>query len=137
MPVAFGWHPYLKVPGTPRQRWALRLPPRTHLALDERGIPTGDRAPEPHDRAPVGTRTFDDLYALGRDHRFAFEGEDGAAIELHCGTGYDYTQVWVPRGKPFAALEPMTVATNALATGATPVVSPGDRFVARFALTLA
>ena len=39
VPVAFGWHPYLRVPGTPRARWRLRLPARTHLLLDERGIP--------------------------------------------------------------------------------------------------
>ena len=29
VPVAFGWHPYLRVPGTPRARWQLRLPART------------------------------------------------------------------------------------------------------------
>jgi galactose mutarotase-like enzyme len=136
VPIAFGWHPYLRLPGTPRGRWTLRLPPRTHLALDARGLPTGDASREPHERAPVGTRTFDDLYALGRDRRFAFEGDDGAAVELHCGTGYEYAQVWVPRGKPFAALEPMTVPTNALTTGATPIVSPGERYVARFALAV-
>ena len=136
VPIAFGWHPYLRLPGTPRGRWMLRLPPRTHLALDARGLPTGDATREPQERAPVGTRTFDDLYALGRDHRLAFEGDDGAAVELHCGTGYEYAQVWVPRAKPFAALEPMTVPTNALTTGATPLVAPGERYVARFTLAL-
>ena len=86
MPVAFGWHPYLKVPGTPRGRWRLRLPARTHLALDPRGIPTGASDPEPREAAPIARRTFDDLYELGRGHRLAYEGDDGAAIELHCGT---------------------------------------------------
>ena len=28
VPVAFGWHPYLRLPGTPRRNWTLRLPPR-------------------------------------------------------------------------------------------------------------
>ena len=41
VPVAFGWHPYLRVPGTPRAQWSLRLPAREHLDLDDRGIPTG------------------------------------------------------------------------------------------------
>ena len=45
---------------------------------------------------------------------------------------YPYGQVWVPPGKPFAALEPMTVPTNALVEGTTPMVSPGDSFTARF-----
>jgi hypothetical protein len=114
----------------------LRLPARTHCALDDRGIPTGSTVREPPEAAPVATRTFDDLYAVGRDHRFAFDGEDGAMIELHCGTGYGYAQVWVPRAKPFAALEPMTVPTNALATGGTPLVPPGERYTARFTLVV-
>lgn len=33
VPVAFGWHPYLRVPGAPRSRWQLRLPARGHLAF--------------------------------------------------------------------------------------------------------
>ena len=41
VPVAFGWHPYLRLPGAPRRRWQLVLPPRTHLELDARGLPTG------------------------------------------------------------------------------------------------
>jgi galactose mutarotase-like enzyme len=136
VPVAFGWHPYLRLPGTPRARWSLRLPSRTHLDLDARGIPNGSSERERSERAPIGRRTFDDLYALGRDHRLAFEADDGSAIELHCGTGYEYAQVWVPSGRTFAALEPMTVPTNALERGATPLVNPGKRFVARFALVL-
>ena len=136
VPVAFGWHPYLKVPGTPRGRWRLQLPARTHLALDPRGIPTGASDTEPREAAPIGRRTFDDLYELGRGHRLAYEGEDGAAIALHCGRGYPYAQVWVPKGRPFAALEPMTAPTNALERGSTPLVAPGDTFTARFELRL-
>ena len=41
MPVAFGFHPYLRLPGAVRAAWELRLPPRRHLVLDLRGIPTG------------------------------------------------------------------------------------------------
>ena len=39
-----------------------------------------------------------------------------------------YAQVWVPAGKPFAALEPMAAPTNALVTGNTHLVAPGDGF---------
>ena len=46
VPIAFGWHPYLRLPGRASQRWRLRLPRRRHLALDTRGIPTGDVASE-------------------------------------------------------------------------------------------
>ena len=26
VPIAFGWHPYLRLPGTPRRQWRLRMP---------------------------------------------------------------------------------------------------------------
>ena len=66
VPVAFGWHPYLKVPGTPRSRWRLQ-PARAH-PLGAR--PTRDPHRRVRHRAARGStdrrRTFDDLYELGR-----------------------------------------------------------------------
>jgi len=137
VPVAFGWHPYLRVPGTPRSRWTLRLPARDHLALDERGIPTGDSAREAMEEAPLGRRTFDDLYRLGRDRRLALTGEDGATVEMIANPHFPYAQVWVPAGKPFAALEPMAARTNGLVDGDTHLVVPGDAFTCRFTLRIA
>ena len=137
VPVAFGWHPYLRVPGTPRSRWTLRLPAREHLALDDLGIPTGASEREPAEEEPIGRRTFDDLYALGRDRRFALTGEDGAMVEMQGNPHYPYAQVWVPAGKPFAALEPMAARTNGLVDGDTHLVVPGDGFTTRFTLTVA
>ena len=135
VPVAFGWHPYLRLPGVPRSRWRLRLPTRKHLALDASGIPTGVEAAERAEAMPLARRTFDDLYALGRDRRLAFEADD-AAIELRCDSAYPYAQVWVPTGQTFAALEPMAAPTNALGTGTAPLVAPGDSYSARFVLAL-
>ena len=136
VPAAFGWHPYLRLPGTPRSRWELRLPARGHLALDDHGIPTGAVQAERAERAAVGRRTFDDAYALGRDRRLAFTSDDGTSIEMRAGAGYAYAQVWVPPGRTFAALEPMAAPTNALADGNAPLVAPGDAFTARFTLTV-
>jgi aldose 1-epimerase len=137
VPVAFGWHPYLRLPGTPRARWCLQMPTREHVELDAPAIPAGARSTVPAETELVGRRTFDDLYALGRTRRLAFTADDGAAIELRAGARYPYAQVWVPRGKPFAALEPMTAPTNALVDGTAPLVEPGDAFTARFTLVLA
>ena len=64
VPIAFGWHPTLRLPGEPRHCWRLRLPARRHLALDDRGIPTGDVTPESAECEPVGRRSFDDGYDL-------------------------------------------------------------------------
>jgi galactose mutarotase-like enzyme len=134
VPVAFGWHPYLRLPGTPRRRWTLQLPARAHLSLDELGLPTGGEHAEPRESEPIGRRTFDDLYRLGRECRLALVGDDDASITLRCGRGYPYAQVWVPAGKPFAALEPMAAATNSLVDGTAPLVEPGDAFTASFSL---
>ena len=133
VPVAFGWHPYLRVPGTPRHRWILGLPARDHLELDDRGLPTGVRRREAAEAEPIGRRTFDDLYAPIRSRILSLEG-DHAALALHGDRRYPYAQVWVPPGRAFAALEPMTAPTNALATGNVPLVAPGESFSAAFTL---
>lgn len=134
VPVSFGWHPYLRLPGVARSHWQLRLPARRHLDLDGLGIPTGRVVDERAEAAPIARRTFDDLYGLGRDRRLSFAGDDGQSIELRCTSGYPYAQVWVPKGKSFAALEPMVAPTNALVAGSAPLVVPGDAYRARFSL---
>jgi aldose 1-epimerase len=136
VPVAFGWHPYLRLPGTHRRRWRLRLPTRTHLALDDRGIPTGAETTERAEADEVGRRTFDDLYRLGRGRDLALEAEDGSSLTVRPGSGYPYAQVWVPKGRPYAALEPMAAPTNALVDGTAPLVEPGDRYRAEFTITM-
>jgi galactose mutarotase-like enzyme len=136
VPVAIGWHPYLRVPDVSRPKWRLRLPSRRHLVLDQLGIPTGADAAEQAEAAPLGRRTFDDLYALDRDRRLAFAADDGSSVELRCGEGYPFAQVWVPSGRRYAALEPMTAPTNALVAGTAPLVAPGDGYRASFTLAL-
>jgi galactose mutarotase-like enzyme len=134
VPIAFGWHPYLRLPGAARSRWRLELPARRHLSLDRRGIPTGVEAAEPAESSPIGRRTFDDLYRFGRSRRMAFSSGNGLRIELRCDSAYPFGQVWVPEGRDFAALEPMAAPTNALVAGTAPLVGPGDSFTARFTL---
>jgi len=75
VPVAFGYHPYLRLPGAPREAWGITLPVRSHAALDERGIPTGVTEDVSIPPAPLGDRVFDDLYPrLDDDPVFALEG---------------------------------------------------------------
>jgi len=126
----------LHVAGARRSQWRLRLPTRLHRVLDDRGIPNGLARRERAEAEPVGTRTSDDLYGLGRDRRLAFQAEDGHSVELDCGKNYPFAQVWVPKGRPFAALEPMAAPTNALVTGDTPMVRRGEPFTATFSLNL-
>ena len=138
VPVAFGWHPYLRLPGAPRAAWRLLLPARTHLELDDRGLPTGKATDEPAEADPVGDRTFDDLYALAEDpagRRLGLEAA-GRRLLVGYGEGYDYAQVFAPPGTEFVCLEPMTAPTAALAAGTTPLVPPGESFSAQFTIAV-
>jgi aldose 1-epimerase len=136
VPVAFGWHPYLRLPGAPRAAWRLLLPDRTHLELDGRGLPTGKASAEPAEADPVGERTYDDLYTLEQDpaaRRLGLEAA-GRRLLVDYGDGYDHAQVFAPPGAEFVCLEPMTVPTAALAAGTTPLVQPGATFAARYTI---
>jgi aldose 1-epimerase len=136
VPVAFAWHPYLRLPTGDRGSWRLRLPVRDHLELDTRGIPTGASKTEFAETEPVGDRTFDDLYELGDDHEIALES-GGRRLTVQYDTGYPYAQVFAPPGADFVCVEPMTAATNALNTGACPLIAPGQSFTARFSIVIA
>jgi aldose 1-epimerase len=132
VPVSYGWHPYLRVPG-PRRSWHLRLPACDHLTLDARMIPTGQRRPQPAQDLPIGERTFDDAYALGADRRFALTGRD-LRLEVAFDEGYPFAQLWVPEGRPFACIEPMTAPTNALLTDSYALAIPGAPYAATYVL---
>jgi aldose 1-epimerase len=135
VPIAFGWHPYLQLPGTPRPAWRLALPACTHVSLDQRGIPIGGEARQSAEAEPVGLRTFDDLYRLARDRAFTVADEE-SAITMRADAGYDFAQVWVPTGRPFLALEPMVSVTDGLVLGTAPLVSPGEAYTAAFTLAV-
>ena len=133
VPVAFGYHPYLHLPGVARADVHLSLPERRHLALDRRGLPTGVEQEEPAEDLPVGPRTFDDHYALGADPRLALAG-GGRRVTLEVGEGYRYGQVFAPPGEEFVCLEPMAATVNALLAGTYPLARPGAPYAARFRL---
>jgi hypothetical protein len=59
VPLAFGFHPYLRIPGLERERWEVRLPVRRRLVVDERGLPTGAvEDVEPY-AGPIGGRAWE------------------------------------------------------------------------------
>lgn len=133
VPVSFGFHPYFGLPELPRTRWRLRLPAMRRLLLDEMMIPTGNEEPFGGFDAELGTHDFDDGFALPEGMQsFSLEGA-GRRITVEFIEGYNYAQVYAPKGDDFIALEPMTAPTNALATGkGLPLVNPGGRFRASF-----
>ncbi len=62
VPIAFGHHPFFRLPGVPRAEWEITLPVDEHITVDERLIPTGERTPAGELDGPLGDRTFDDGY---------------------------------------------------------------------------
>jgi galactose mutarotase-like enzyme len=133
VPIAFGFHPYLVLPGVARPDWQLELPARRHLPTDARGIPSGAATWEAAQRAPLGARTFDDGYdGLGASPRFAISG-GGRTIAVTFLRGYPVAQVFAPDALDVVCFEPMTAPVNALVSGdGLRTVSGAERFSAAF-----
>lgn len=136
VPIAFGWHPYLQLPGVPRAQWDMVLPVRERLVLDERMIPTGQIDPVEYPQPlRLGDRNFDDGYAGVADGaRFAVAG-GGRTVEVVFEHGYPYAQVFAPPDQELICFEPMTAPTNALESGdGLRSVQPGESFEAAFTI---
>src|SRR4051794_24608113 len=67
VPISFGFHPYLRLPGGDRADWQVELPVRERLALDDRMLPTGSLEKPGDLSGPLGPRTFDDAYVAPAD----------------------------------------------------------------------
>ena len=133
VPVSFGFHPYLRLPGGSRTTWQLHLPPAEHLTLDDRMIPTGERSAAPDGELPLAESSWDDGFIVrSQPARYAAESTQGA-IALELVEGYPYSQIYAPPGKDFICFEPMTAPTNALRSGdGLTVLEPGEEYRARF-----
>ena len=124
VPIAFGYHPYLRLPGVERVDWRVEIPVAERLVLDDRMIPTGEREPVEAIEGPLGSRTFDDGYlAPAGSAPFVLTG-GGRRIEVRFGDAFPYAQVYAPADDDVIAIEPMTAPTNALVTGGP---RPADR----------
>jgi aldose 1-epimerase len=133
VPVAFGFHPYLRVPGSSRTTWQLHLPAAEHLTLDDHMIPTGARSAAPEGELALAGSSWDDGYAVGSlPARYAAATADsGIALELVA--GYPFSQIYAPPGKDFICFEPMTAPTNALRSGdGLTVLAPGEEYRGEF-----
>jgi galactose mutarotase-like enzyme len=137
VPIAFGFHPYLRLPGTDRSRWLVSLPPRRHLELDARSIPTGAGEQRPAARFVLADRGFDDGYdALADGAEFQVAG-GGRRLSVAFERGYPAGQVFSPPKAQFICFEPMTAPTNALCSGAgLRRIQPGESFTATFSVAV-
>jgi aldose 1-epimerase len=148
VPVCFGHHPYLQLPGVPRAQWAIEAPVGEHLLLDDRSIPTGERVPAGSLDGPLGRRTFDDAFTAG-EGVFALSGggrvqsgdpsarrRGSRRIQVTFERGYPYAQLFAPDNLDAVCFEPMTAPADALRRDP-PAVAPGESFSGRFAIAVA
>jgi aldose 1-epimerase len=138
VPIAFGFHPYLRLPGVERVEWEVEIPVAEQLVLDDRMLPTGQRIAVHVESGPLGSRTFDDAYTAPPDGRPFVLAGGGRRIELAFLAGYPYAQVFAPPDDDVIAFEPMTAPTNALVDGGPglTLLAPGDSYRAAFAITV-
>jgi aldose 1-epimerase len=133
VPVAFGFHPYLTLPGVQRADMVLRAPAMSRLTLDERGLPTGAREPVPARDGALGDTTYDDLYGDLPDDLAVTLAGGGRELTVRFLEGYTHLQLFAPPGTATVAIEPMTAPTDALRTGDGLRLADGP-FTAAFAL---
>jgi aldose 1-epimerase len=134
MPIAIGFHPYLRLPDGGRDQWTVSIGARTRWLLSDAKLPTGQT--EPIERAFSEPRSVP-LKDHDLDHVFSdlVGGADGAAtmsvqsathrIEVELGRNYRAAIVFAPKALSapaggaaprgdFVCLEPMAGISNAM-----------------------
>jgi galactose mutarotase-like enzyme len=136
VPVAFGFHPYLRLPDLPRERWWVELPVTSRMVLDARMLPTGRSEPVRIPAGPLGDADYDDAFdGLADPPEFILAGA-GRRVALRFIEGYRFAQVFAPRGRQFVSFEPMTAPIDPFASRLTQVAEPGTSYRARFAISV-
>ncbi len=137
VPVSFGFHPYFRLPGLPREDWEVYLPVREHLGVDRLGLPSGRRSPAGIRPGRLGTRTFDDAFLAPADSEPLVLAGGGRRIEVRFGAAYRFAQIYAPAADDVVAIEPMTAPTNALVSGeGLHVLGPGEDVTASFSIAV-
>lgn len=142
VPISFGFHPYLTLPGSDRRTWQIELPVARRAVLDDHMIPTGagvEITPGELD-GPLGERTFDTNFdqLIESDGRPKFSvADERRRIAVQFDSGYPVAQVYAPDGSDFICFEPMTAPVDALHNGeGLRFVEPGGEFTAVFEISV-
>lgn len=134
VPVSFGFHPYLQIPGVPRARWEVSFPVHRRMELDQQQLPTGATEEVSPITGPIGERTWDDGFdRIDTAMPFELRGS-GRRIAVEYADGYPIAQIFAPPGQGYLCIEPMTAPANALAGSddALKWVLPGSSHSATF-----
>ena len=136
VPVAFGFHPYVTLPGVARADYEVEIPPMRRLALNASKVPTGATEDAPALAGALGDRDLDDGFDSVPDGAaFAVAG-GGRRVVVRFEHGYPCAQVFAPPGKDLICFEPMTAPGDALRTGAFAIAEPGRPYAAAFTIAV-
>ncbi|MHC9291248.1 aldose 1-epimerase [Mycobacterium sp. LTG2003] len=134
VPLCFGYHPYFQLPGIPRGEWQLETPRMRHLAVDSRGIPTGETSEWAGGTERLGTTELDHGFdQVNNGARFALSG-GGRRVEVTFDEGYGAAQLFAPGSDDVLCIEPMAAPTDALCRGNYPMAVPGTPETATFSI---
>ena len=137
VPIAFGYHPYLRVPGAPRAEWEVDMPVDRRLVLDENMIPTGEGEMPAFRSGLLEDRSLDDGYELPEHPRPFTVSAGGRTLGVEFVEGYTYAQAYAPAGQDLICFEPMTAPANALIShDGLRLAPPGEPFHATFRITV-
>lgn len=136
VPVAFGWHPYVAFPGTPRERWTLDAPFTRRAVLSELFVPTGEVVDVEAPAGPLGTTAYDDVFLDVRPSASVRVAGEQHAVTFDYVSGYPVAVLYAPLTHDLVAVEPMTAPTDPF-SGRFPLRSaaPGETVTAVFDLT--
>lgn len=140
VPISFGFHPYLTLPGSDRRGWRVELPVARQALIDERMLPTGETLDVAGGEldGSLGERTFDTSYPVlhGEQPEFVL-ADDRRRLTLKHVSGYPVAQVYAPESSQFICFEPMTAPVDALISGdGLRWVKPGQDFEAVFSISV-
>ncbi|MDT5328525.1 MAG: aldose 1-epimerase [Mycobacterium sp.] len=134
VPLCFGYHPYLRIPGVPREDWQLTTPNMRHLPVDNWGIPTGAQEEWTGLTEPLKTSKYDDGFDKVADGSvFALAGGD-RRLEVKFEKGYPAAQLFAPHNDDVVGIEPMAAPTDALRRGNYRFAVAGKPETARFSI---
>ncbi|MGH3640546.1 MAG: aldose 1-epimerase [Mycobacterium sp.] len=136
VPLCFGYHPYLRIPGVPREEWLLQTPTMRHLPVDNWGIPTGATEDWTGSTEPLGTTVYDDGFDQVPDGAvFALSGGDHR-VEVKYEKGYPAAQLFAPSNDDVVGIEPMAAPTDSLRRGNYRFAVAGKPEKSRFSITV-
>ena len=114
MPVAVGFHPYFQLDDAPRDEWTAHIAARSHLVLNDKLTPTGEKKPmDLPDPFPLKGDKLDDGFVdlTSASPEFWVRGKN-QQISVVYGPKFTVAVAFAPPGQSFICFEPMSALTN-------------------------